>query len=441
MLVRAEFGGSVSPATIALARARAKEDDWSTFAHDDARSGFQRAPTGITKATVAHLQRRWLRPLHERIWASPLAVNGLLYIATDQGTVYALDAANGEIRWQRRVGNAVRMTPALIDGRLLVGTYGRLGATGEKPRGASLEALDPVTGALLWRTPLPGLVRSEPVVVHGAIYEGLAGGDAFSGCSQGRIVALDERTGKLTGKHWQPTRKANNGGGVWGPLSTDGDHIYVGTGNTCSDFGAAEYGDSIVALNGDLHVLWHVSARIPGVDDSDVGGGVALWGPRAFVAGKNGYLYTLDRSTGRVLRMTDLAPWARNGGSTATPTGDGTMLMISGGERTNPDIGMKGPRSVITAFDPDGRELYHFTSETLAAGYVAFVHGIGFIALDRHLVAFDTRTGEELWSADTGEGAYPSPVVVPSGVYVVNNIGDVQAFGLSAEETTAITRR
>lgn len=441
LLVRARLGGSPSEATIALARARAKDDEWTTFAHDELRTGFQRTPTGITKATVRRLQRRWLVSLHERIWASPLAAAGLLYVSTEQGNVYALDAANGEIRWKRKVGNAVHMTPALVHGRLLVGAYGRLGATGEKPRDGALAALDPATGAVLWRTPLPGLVRSEPIVLRSLVYEGLAGGDTFSGCFQGSVLALDERTGKPTGAQWHPTRKPNNGGGVWGPLSTDGARIYVGTGNTCNDLGGAEYGDSIVALSPDLHVVWHISARVPGVDDSDVGGGIAMHGPHTYVAGKNGYLYALDRTTGRVLRKADLAPWARNGGSSSTPTGDGTMIVVSGGQRTDPNDDRKGPGSIVSAFDHDGHPLYHFTTAGIVMGSAAFVPGIGFLALDRRIVAFDAHTGAELWSADLGERAYSSPVVVPSGLYAANDIGDVQAFGLRAEDATDVTQR
>jgi polyvinyl alcohol dehydrogenase (cytochrome) len=441
LFVESRLGGTASLATITLAREHAKRDDWTTFAHDDLRTGLQRGLTGLTKESVRHLKRRWLHRLEERVWASPLALNGLVYVATLDGNVYALDAASGEVRWRRNVGNAVRMTPAIVDGRLLVGTYGRLGAIGQKPRGASFEALDPASGAILWRTSLPGLIRSEPVVLHGIIYEGLAGGDAFSGCFQGRVIALDERTGKPTGAQWYTTRKADNGGGVWGPLSTDGEHIYVGTGNTCTERGGAEYGDSVVALTRDLRLLWRVSTRMPGVNDSDVGGGVALHGGRTYVAAKNGYLYAIDRTNGRVLRKTDLAPWGREAGSTGTPTGDGTMVIISGGEHTNPEVDPKGADSIVAAFDHDGRELYRLTSATVVAGYAAFVPGIGFMALDRRLVAFDARTGAELWSADLGEPAYPSPVVVASGVYVVNNIGDVQAFGLSADEATAITQR
>lgn len=420
---------------VALARLSAPADEWTTFAHDDRRSGFQSQPTGLTRDTVGTLQRRWMRSLGEPVRASPLVANGLIYVASDSGTVFALDAADGTLRWQRRIGDSVRMTPALVHGALLVGSYGTFGPAGAKPYGAAFYALDARTGAVRWRTPLPGLIRAEPVVLNGTIYEGLAGGDSFSGCFAGRVVALDERSGALRPAAWRTSDRPDDGGGVWGPLSTDGRTIYFGTGNTCRSLGAAAYGDSIVALTPDLRLVWHASAAVPGVDDSDVGGGVALVGSRAYVAGKSGYLYELERGSGRILARRDLAPFARNGGSIGTPTGDGTVVLISGGNEKNPDLVGSTAGSLLTAFDLAGRVRYRLHSNAVVNGYAAFVPGVGFTVLDRQLVAFDAASGEQLWSADVGAYAYASPVVVPSGVYAATDAGDVFAFGSRAAAT------
>jgi polyvinyl alcohol dehydrogenase (cytochrome) len=420
---------------VALARLSAPADEWTTFAHDDRRSGLQTQPTGITRDTVGTLQRRWMRSLGEPVRASPLVAGGLVFAASDRGTVYALDAASGDLRWQRRIGDSVRMTPALVHGALLVGSYGALGAPGVKPHGAAFYALDAQTGAVRWRTPLPGLIRAEPVVLNGTIYEGLAGGDSFSGCFAGRVVALDERTGALRPSVWQTSDRPNDGGGVWGPLSTDGSSIYFGTGNTCRSLGMAAYGDSIVALSPDLRLRWHASAAVPGVDDSDVGGGVALVGARAYVAGKSGYLYELERASGAILSRRDLAPFARNGGSIGTPTGDGSVVLISGGNEKNPDLVGSTAGSVLSAFDQQGRVKYRLHSTAVVNGYAAFVPGVGFAVLDRQLVGFDAATGERLWSTDLGAYAYASPVVVPSGVYAATDAGDVFAFGSRAAAT------
>lgn len=425
-------------AAIEEARTYARADDWSTFAHDDRRSGMQRQPTRLTRDSVGSLTRRWMQPLGEHVRASPIVAGGSVYIATELGNVYALDAASGEIRWRAELGGSVRMTPALAHGALLVGIYGAMGAVGTKPQKAAFVSLDAASGAVRWRTPLPGLVRAEPVVLDGVVYEGLAGGDSFTGCFDGRIVALDERTGKLLPNVWRTSARSGNGGGVWGPLSTDGSTIYFGTGNTC-DESPAGMGDSIVAVDRALHDVWHTSARVAGVDDSDVGGGVALAGPRAYVAGKSGYLYELERETGRILARRDLQPWARNGGSIGTPTGDGNVLVISGGEKSDPDH-PTSPGCVITGFDLGGRVLYRLHSEQPVSGYAAFVPGVGFIVLDRVLVAFGAMDGKQLWSASLGDFGYASPVVVPSGVYAVSNAGDVFAFGLRPGSTPSIAQ-
>ena len=431
IMLAARLSRSADAAVIGVARERAQSDDWTTFAHDDKRSGFERLPTGITRATAPRLGRRWMRSLHEPVRSSPIVSGGNVYVETDQGSVYALDAASGEVRWHRQIGNAVRMTPALVDGALLVGVYGALGNVGAKPHGAAFVSLDAQTGDVRWRTELPGLVRAEPVVLGGVIYEGLAGGDSFSGCFDGRVIALDERTGALLPQTFRTSARRDNGGGVWGPLSTDGSTIYVGTGNTCAEQGASDYGDSIVALKPDLHLAWHTSANVPGVDDSDVGGGVALHGDKAFVAGKSGFLYELERASGKILSRRDLAPWARNGGSIGTPTGDGTVLVVSGGEKTDP-AKPPNPGCVITGFDLQGKVLYRFRAERPVTGYAAFVPGVGFMTIDRRLVGFDAASGAELWAAELGDYAYASPVVVPSGVYAANDVGDVFAFGLPA---------
>ena len=432
MLVEARLHPAGGAELVELARRAAPADDWTTFAHDDRRSGFETQPTGITRDTVATLQRRWMRSLGEPVRASPLVAGGLVYVATDGGSVYALDAASGETRWQRRIGNSVRMTPALVHGALLVGVYGGLGTANAKPHGAAFYSLDARTGAVRWRTPLPGLVRGEPVVLAGTIYEGLAGGDSFSGCFGGGLVTLDERTGALGKLAWRTSDRPDDGGGVWNPISTDGKTIYFGTGNTCRSLGAAAYGDSIVALSPELKMVWHASAAVPGVDDSDVGGGVMLLGPRAYVAGKSGYLYEYDRAGGRLLSRRDLAPFARNGGSIATPTGDGTVIAISGGQQKDPDLVGSTAGCVVTGFDLRGRVLYKLHSTSVVFGYAAFVSGVGFLVLDRQLVAFDAATGERRWTADVGSYAYASPVVVPSGVYAGTDAGDVFAFGSRA---------
>jgi outer membrane protein assembly factor BamB len=61
-------------------------------------------------------------------------------------------------------------------------------------------------------------------------------------------------------------------------------------------------------------------------------------------------------------------------------------------------------------------------------GYVAIADGIGFTTLGTHLAALDPDTGRVLWRAPLATDSYASPVVVPSGIYAVDYVGNAYAF-------------
>jgi outer membrane protein assembly factor BamB len=418
---------------LARAAARARSDDWPTFAHDQRRSGFETADTGITAATASHLGLRWMHELHTPATSSPIVVGGSVYVGTLDGDMVALNAGDGSQRWRVHIGESVHMTPAVVGNLLLVGDYGHHNRYREVPGGASFLALDTATGTIRWRTPLPGLIRSEPAILGSTIYIGLAGGDPFSGCFRGRVVTLDLKTGRQLPARWftiPGTR--DDGGGVWSPISTDGKQIDIGTANSCGHFGSDQYGDSIVGLDPrDLHLLWHVLDYVPGVDDSGVGGGVLILGDRGYAAGKTGYVYAVDRKAGKSLGRFDLKPYQRNGGPIGTPTSDGKIVMITTGELTSPwtnSFEMAGGDMV--ALDLDLHERYRLHSNYAIHGHASFVRGVGFTTLDRRLVAFDAGNGTILWRGPLDDVAYASPAVVPSGVYIVTNSGTVFAYGL-----------
>jgi outer membrane protein assembly factor BamB len=51
-------------------------------------------------------------------YASPLLLNGLLYLAVDESFVACLDAATGEMVWNERIGGKYAASPICADGRL-----------------------------------------------------------------------------------------------------------------------------------------------------------------------------------------------------------------------------------------------------------------------------------------------------------------------------------
>jgi len=73
--------------------------------------------------------------------ASPAVCNGCVYIGDRAGDLYALDCANGKVRWRVELGAMVQQTAALKDGKLAVAAEDLV------PR-----LFDAATGKELWKT-------------------------------------------------------------------------------------------------------------------------------------------------------------------------------------------------------------------------------------------------------------------------------------------------
>ncbi|WP_217572635.1 PQQ-binding-like beta-propeller repeat protein [Streptomyces sp. GbtcB7] len=85
---------------------------------------------------------RWTRTARSRVFSSSAVVEGTLDVGSDDGKVYAFDAATGTERWTYTTGGAVRSSPAEVDGTVYVGSNDGIGKSD-----ATLFALDAATGA------------------------------------------------------------------------------------------------------------------------------------------------------------------------------------------------------------------------------------------------------------------------------------------------------
>ena len=124
-----------------------------------------------------------------------------VYVSTQQGNVYALDAATGEIIWQQQVERNARV--AFGNGAVYASSFPNL-----------VTALDAESGALLWKIQLPsegryagvakgnvGGLASPPVSTiapRGTLTRPVVGyGMVFVGSDYEYIYALDAATGEL----------------------------------------------------------------------------------------------------------------------------------------------------------------------------------------------------------------------------------------------------
>src|SRR4051794_28825974 len=103
---------------------------WPTYHGDNSRSGFSQGPT-----LRPPLRTAWTRQLDGAVYAQPIVVGGHVIAATENNSVYALDAANGDVIWRRHLAEPVPRN------QLPCGNIDPLGITGTPAYDADSGAL------------------------------------------------------------------------------------------------------------------------------------------------------------------------------------------------------------------------------------------------------------------------------------------------------------
>ncbi|MEM7411048.1 MAG: PQQ-dependent dehydrogenase, methanol/ethanol family [Myxococcota bacterium] len=360
------WGASVADAESPLAEsdripaptARPAAHDWPLHGRDASEQRFSPLDA-INRETVERLGLAWTFELGSKrgIEATPIMVDGVLYVTSTWSVVFALDARDGSLLWRfdpavdRAKGrdaccDVVNRGVAVSQGRVFVGALdGRL------------IALDAKSGEKVWETwtvdrTLPYTITGAPRVVKGKVVIG-NGGAEFG--VRGYVSAYDAETGKRVwrfytvpashagphehpeladaAKTWSPDSlwETGLGGTAWDSMAYDRalDLLYVGVGNASvyeRERRSPGGGDnlfvaSILALRPDTgELVWHYQTT-PGdswdytatqhmiLADLELGGRtrqVLLQAP------KNGFFYVLDRATGELLSAENYVPvsWA-----------------------------------------------------------------------------------------------------------------------------------
>lgn len=110
---------------------------------------------------------RWHFDSENWFWGSPALYDDVVYMVDVNGNAYAVDAETGEQVWHQSLGVKVRAGPAVAgDGsRLFVGS-----------EDGTLYALDAVDGFVMWPSESEGQMLSTPVVDGSVVYELLING-------------------------------------------------------------------------------------------------------------------------------------------------------------------------------------------------------------------------------------------------------------------------
>jgi alcohol dehydrogenase (cytochrome c) len=318
-----------------LANAQQDPNPWLTYGRD--LSATRYSPLSqITTANASGLGLAWKKSLGAptTMEGTPIVNNGVEYVTTGKSAIYALDAKTGKTIWSyiyplpvssyaKACCNIDNRGVTLSGDKVFFGTLD-----------AHLVALDAKTGKPVWNVIVASnadaySITSPPLPVKNMVLTGVGGGEYPT---RGFVAAYTADTGKLVWKHytipgpgepgydsWKvPGGAARGGAPTWLPGTYDPSRnmVYWGTGNPNPDWdapgikGTLLYSSSTIALDADTgkmkwyyqytpHDIWDydsvaeamlVTIPVNGVDTAAIAH-----------ADRNGYLYLLNRDTGKLI--------------------------------------------------------------------------------------------------------------------------------------------
>jgi outer membrane protein assembly factor BamB len=111
--------------------------------------------------------------------------DGAVYIGTNAGALYGIDAVTGEQRWQFDAGGTIWAAPAYADGTVFVGSWD-----------TNVYAIDAASGMMLWKFAVEGPIFAATAVVDGKVYVSVQGNNNDVGPSK-TLYALDATNGQV----------------------------------------------------------------------------------------------------------------------------------------------------------------------------------------------------------------------------------------------------
>jgi polyvinyl alcohol dehydrogenase (cytochrome) len=420
--------------------------EWNGWGVDAYNTRFQTAKgAGLTAAQVPNLKLKWAFgfPGGVSAYGQPTIASGRVFVGTDTGFVYSLNAKSGCVYWSFRakasIRNAISIGPVKDAGTAKYAIY-----FGDSH--ANVYGVNAQDGTQLWVTRVDdhftARITGAPALYDGRVYAPVSSSEEFSGSNldyqcctfRGSVVALDAATGKQIWKTYtiadapKPTKKnsqgvqqwAPAGASVWNTPTVDAKRhaIYFGTGDSETE-PAPTTSDAVMALDMNTgKVLWSYQAQSNDAflggctgtaktencpdevgPDWDIGNSPILRtlanGKTIVVAGtKNGDVFALDPDKGgaKIWRV-NVADKERSGivwGGAADPQNAYFGLSGGGIAAVQLSTGEKLWFNPLTPADPKLR--VNNAPATTAIPGVAFVGGS-----DSTLHAVSTTDGKQIW--------------------------------------------
>jgi len=480
-----------------LVNAESEPENWMMYSGTLDSQRYSRLDQ-INTGNVTELEMKWSYqiPVIDRAETVPTVVDGIMFITEAPSNLTAVDARTGRVYW--RYDHELPEDLRICCGRNNRGVA-ILGETlFMSTLDAHLVAIDARTGNVLWDVEVADYEAgysktAAPLIVKDKVVTGIAGGEFGI---RGFIDAYDPVTGDLEwrtyaipgpgepgNESWSGDSWKTGGAATWitGSYDPDLNLIYWGTGNPGPDWngdvrlGDNLYSDSALALDGDTgEIAWHFqftphdvhdydSIQVPILADIEYQGStrkVMMW------ANRNAFFYTIDRETGEFLEGKAYASqtWAQgldpNGRPIRVPgmapTYEGILVsppIVGATNWYSPGYSQQTGLFYVTSFDGEqeffkrdedyeegerftgggGRynqpmDAFHSSIRAInpataeiewefpimprsSAGITTTAGGIVFTgSADGYFFALDAASGEELWHISLGARVHAAPM-------------------------------
>jgi len=341
---------------------------WPMFRHDPTHAGYSTSPSPVLNTTL------WNQTIGPVSYSSPAVFNDVIFIGSTNGTLYALNAMDGNVTWSRSLGDSIHSSPAVVDNMVFIAS-----------ENGTISAWD-IDGNFLWTNHTQGKIFSSPMV---------SGNRVFISCEDSFVYAFDKMNGNFL---WL---SPSLGGAVDSSPAVASGRVFVGSWN------GTVY--AINEANGTVIKSYVIGAQIRIVSSPTVAYG------KVFIGAGNGSLYALN--------MDCEFQWQK-------PTG-GAVDSSPAVAYNKVFVGSSDGK--VYALDvTNGTELWSRTIGPVGWSSPAVSEGKVFIGTtDGKICALCEENGENgdiVWTYQTDGPVDSSPAILNDTLYVGSKDGNIYAF-------------
>ena len=333
------------------------------FRGNPAHSGQLGGPAPVGQPIIT-----WRYDSGGEITSTAAVADGMVFFTGKRGDLFAVDAATGELRWQKDLGEYVlSSSPAVVDGSVYVAG------------GFEFYSFDAATGKERWKLPIQYAAQSSPTV---------SGDMVYVASQDGRLYGVDIDSGK---QQWAYEAK----GLIFSSPAVSGPYVFIGT-----DGGVIH---AVSAESGNL--VWK----------EEVGGTIfaspAISGNTLVVTGRGGTVVALNTTNG-----TEIWTNGVSGASSAAIIGDKVIVGADDGG--------------VHALNLDtGDSIWLFPTGSKVTSSPIVVDNAVYVASGFNLYSIDLESGSENWRFGATDTIEASPAIANGQIYLGSLDGFLYAIG------------